>query len=458
MDDQKRKDIDVSEYRVMANRAPISVTMDHILDMMYSSFAFQVVQRYVLPLARISLYKKYEKKKVKLGLQKHAFLTFDESINEAFLHNEFASWVLLQNKVRTNKNPFLPTKIVDEIFLQEPLKFYFQHRSDVIQKQIPETEAVAMAKKVIAQLSLKKLFPALNKHHTPPLMRKEAPKEFKAHVKESAEVLNVETLDGKTKEEKATLVKIGQKVHSLDDFSIDELTVGYRLEDTDDLVFLRLQYPLLDEEYKRLKDRFIPKGRLSIEEASFLLLTLYSGFNLLYKTPFARGVLDIKDPKLKRLHETATSLLGTPFTVPSGKTYFSLFPEVEKHFGSIGSFFEAQPITGVYSLIPVPSFAFMSYSLDRVEAWLNDAKKNGHDLTIMFWYPRLHPTLYVDVELEFNKNSNREQDMIYDLVNKDLLPRLEAVKHKKEVINYAHGKRLDSNAKNYVFKVFVFST
>lgn len=453
----ERKDISVSEYRVMANTSTISVTMDHILDTMYSSFAFQVVQRYVLPLARISLYKKYAKKKVELGLQKHAFLTFDESINESFLHNEFASWVLLQRKVRTNDNFFLPNKIVDEIFLQEPLKFYFQHRSDVIQKMMPEKEAVSLAKKVIAQLSLKTLFPSLNRHHTPPLMKKDAPKEFKAHVIEGAERLNVETKDGKTKVAKATLIKIGQKVNRLDDFSIDELSVGYRLEDTDDLVILRLQYPLLDEEYQRLKDRFIPKGKLKIEEASFLLLTLYSGFNLLYNTPFARGVLDIKDPKLKALQEKATSLLGTPFTVPPGKTYFSLFPEVEKHFGSIGSFFEAQPVTGVYSLIPVPSFAFMSYSLDRVEAWLNDAKKDGRELTIMFWYPRLHPTLYVDVELEFNKDSDREQDMIYDLVNKDLLPRLENVKHKKEVINYGHGK-LSANSENYVFKVFVFST
>lgn len=452
-----RKNADTSEYRVLAKTQELPVTVTQILDSMYSSFAFQVVQRYVLPIAQSILYKKYVTRRLEIGLQKRAFIVFDEKVNESFLQSEFAAWIILQNKHLGNTNPFLPTKLSDDEFLREVLKFYFLHRSDVLAKKIKEKEAESYAKQVLKHLSLPKLLPAINRHHTPPLMRKEAPKEYKTHIIEDVERLEVQNFNGKTHTEKATLVKLGQKKTRLDEFAIDEMSIGFRLEHTNDIVFLKFQYPLLDTEYAKLKKSFVPKGRINLEDVVFLLLTLYSGFGLLYKSQFARGLLDIADPKLKKLQDKSTILIGTPFNVPAGKGYFSLFPEVERHFGSVGSFFEAQPLTGTYSLLPLPSFVFMNYCLDRVEAWLNDAAKEKRPLTILFWYPRLHTTLYVDVDLpRFESNNNTKEELIYESVNKNLLPRLHKVKHKKTVFNYAPKKKLSNNSKNYVYKVFVF--
>jgi hypothetical protein len=65
--------------------------------------------------------------------------------------------------------------------------------------------------------------------------------------------------------------------------------------------------------------------------------------------------------------------------------------------------------------------------------------------------------LYVDVDLpRFESNNNTKGELIYEYVDKNLLPRLNNVKHKKTVFNYAPKKKLASNSKNYVFKVFVF--
>lgn len=452
-----KKDPDVS-YRVTSKPSDVEITMGYIFDMMYSSFAMQVIQRYILPMSQINLYKKYENRKLNISLQKRTFISYDDHINDAFLHSELAAFVLLQRK-HGGKNPFLPTKITDLEFVREVLKFYFLHTTDVINKQISEKEAASLAKKTLSDLQLSDLLSALYKHHIPPLMCKEGEKGYKVTSLQSSHSLDVDNAKGGTHQEKATVVKIDQRDTPLGRVGFDEMMVGFRMVHTDNVIFMKFQYSILDSEYKALKTRFLPQKNVDQEEAIFLLLTLYSGFGLLYRTPFARGLLDIADPKLKKLQERSTILLGTPFNVSKNQSYFSLFPEVEKYFGSIGSFFEAQPLTGTYSLLPVPSFVFMTYCLDRVEAWLNDAQKDGRSLTILFWYPHLYPTLYVDVDLpEFESNNNTTQDMIYDLVNQNLLPRLHAVKHKKEIFNYAPKRKLEANAKSYVFKVFVFQT
>jgi len=462
---RKRRDVEVSEeYRVLEKPESMSISMSSILDMMYSSFAFQVIQRFVLPIAQTELYKKFAKRKLDVGLQKQAFLVFDEEVNEQFIHQEFASWILLQNKEKANSatnNPFLPRKIVDLVFIQEALKMYFLHRSRVIGKKSSEKEATADAKAVLKKLGLSTLMPALNKKHTPPLMTKEAHRSYKAEIVKTKDKLRVLNSKGRTTEEDQVIVKISKKEQKepLTAVGMDEMYVGFRIQSTNDVVIMNFQNPLLDVEMEKLKKMFVPKSRIDLAEATFLLLTLYAGFGLLYRTPFARGLLELADPRLKKIQDTATILIGTPFTVPKGRPYFSLFPGVEQHFGSMGSFFDAQPLTGTYSLLPPPTFVFISYCLDRVEKWLNDAKKDNRSLKIAFWYPYLYTASYVEPpNVEFESNENMEEMLIYEEVNRHLLRRLEGVKHKKQVINYAPGKKLSNSAKNYVFRVFVFET
>lgn len=462
----RKRRVDVSEeYRVLAKPEPYPISMASILDMMYSAFAFQVVQRFVLPMAQKQIYDNIKKGKIKMGLQKQAFIVFDEDVNEQFIHQEFASWILLQSKDRSNNNMFLPVKTTDTVFIREALKLYFLHRTRVISKKISDKEAESYSKKVLEKLKLDKLLPALNKRHTPPLMTKEAHRGYHVEIKSSKDKLRVVNTKGRVSEGDQTVVKISKKdnnlnLNLLNDVGIDEVFVGFRVQSTDDVVTLNFQMPLLDEEVEKLRDMFVPKGKISFEDIVFLLLTVYSGFGLLYRTPFARGLLRIADPRLRKLQSTATILIGTPFTVEKGRSYFSLFPNIEQHLGSMGSFFEAEPLTGTYSLLPPPTFVFISYCLDRVEKWLNDAKKDKRKLKIVFWYPHLYSASYidpVDVEMESFDGLDPEQ-LIYSEVNTHLLGRLNRIKHKKQIINYAPDKKISNSSENFVFKVFVFES
>jgi hypothetical protein len=448
------KKINKSEVRVLSSPGKTPISINHILDTMYSSFSFQVLQRHVLPVAQKILYDKIinKKSKVNIDLQKKAFLAFDEDINRIVLNNEISDWVLLQNKHSKNKNYFLPVKTSDYEFLREILNLYFTHRVDIIGSKLSEKEIDKLSNKTIKTLNLDKTLSFLNKYHTPPLLKKEVTN-HKVVTEESKELFDVEKANGKKTKEKLVYIILAEKNKAM--FSYKNMFISYELQNTDDVASLRFQFYILKEEYETLKKKFIPKTKINVDEAIFQLLTFYEGFGYLYNKPFARGLLNIQNKELKKLQDSSTILIGTPFN--SDRNYFSLFPNVEQHFGSSGSFFDVQLVTGTYSLLPPPSYVFLSYCIDRVRGWLEMAKKEKRKIRILFWYPHMYSFTDLGTTLpHFESNDNTRQDMIYNMIDDKLLKRLENINYNKKVINYSPDG--EATNKNYTFKVFIYES
>lgn len=418
------------EYRV--GEKPKSVIGDSkdIIQAMYSGFSLNVLQEYIFPLIEKYLYRLYEKKKIEMSLGKRQFISLDQRINKVVSTIELSNWIILQQKDNKNNNIFLPTYLSDIVYLKEFIKIAFLHQTEVFHKRISDKDAEDLAKKVLNDLSLDKILPNLKKNHIPPLLKENA--DFEVTIEKYQ---NIRTII----------------FNSKNDIKFSEVVIGYNLFNSADIVYLTFQYSIEEEEFEKVKKRYIGKN---FNEALFLLLTYYKGFSYLYVTPFSRGLLDVADPKLEKLNDVSTILLATPFTAPSNKSYFSLFPHIEKQFGSIGSFFEAKPVTGTYSLLPPPSFVFISYCISRIEGWLEMAEKEKRDLRIVFWYPFLTAEYGVVEKLEIKVDV---KEIIYGDMNKHLLERLERIKYKKEVINYTHGKVIKDD-EDYIFRVFVFST
>jgi hypothetical protein len=477
------------EYRVLSKPETYPVNMENIIDTMYSSFSFQVLQRHLFPIAQAQLLELLRSKKFSQDIKGKALSVIDDNINELYFFTEFCAYILLQRKHRTNENIFLPKKMDDRDFLREACKFYFLHKSEFFDIKIKEKEAEKASLNVLKEMKIEDVMPLLQKYHVPPLMKKEGSKEYEIKANQSKVKIDMRKADMSIEKVNPVYISMTQKKNPLGKVGYDEIYIGFSMKHTDDVVIINFNYPLIKQEYQLMEKRFSPKGKVDLDECLFMLYIFYSGYGLVYRYNFAIMELDIVDKKLKSLQEQSTVLIGTPLNVPENQIYFSLFPEVEKHFGSSGSFFEAQPITGVYSLIPpFPSFVFISYCLDRTEAWLNHAKKENRALTILFWYPYMDIIDYDNSgisEIHFQNNltpktnkskkssrktfrqngganqeakNNSRNHFVHKFMDRNLLKRLENVKHDKEIFHYYPGKKLSLQSKNYMYKVFVFKS
>jgi hypothetical protein len=86
--------------------------------------------------------------------------------------------------------------------------------------------------------------------------------------------------------------------------------------------------------------------------------------------------------KLKDNYNIYFELFGSVLNTYN-RYYCSLFYDIEKYFGSMGSFFDIELLSGKFSMNPPFDNRLMGEAVNKIETTLNDNK----DITVFIWIP-----------------------------------------------------------------------
>jgi hypothetical protein len=429
-----KKNIESSEYRLLSEEKDTyqNISMKHIFDVIYSAFSLDVIKTYFLLLANSEV-------KQPKDLKKNIVLSVDNVINDAYLKMELSNWILLQKKHPSNKNSFLPIHFSDYQFLEQIIQHFLLHHSDFHGIKIEKKKLDKTVLNILKKLSLENTIRKLYENHTPPFMIEEPSKEY----------VIKKTNDYDSNYNQTINILSLEKQNNIFSKVTDNLSVIYEIKGSENMFSLFLKMYFSKEEYVMLKKKFIPKNKIDMNETLYTLMTFYFHFGFLDGMySYARNPIQIKNKTFLSYHKKAVELIGTPFT--SEKKYFSLFPEIETHFGSIGSFFKAEPLKGTYSLRPPHSFVFTHYCLDRVEGWLQSAKKENRKLTFLFWIPYFflkEYSIFSNSKVHLQIKNKNKLKMIFEYANDSFKKRI------KEKVSFFYPSKED-----FFYKVYIMST
>lgn len=443
------------EYRVLAKVPRVDPSIKEVFEQLYSGFAFRVVSQFFADLAKNLLLKKLLSR---IRRQKAADFKLrfarqvDEDVSHEHLIKEFSSWILLQSVDSKNQgNVFLPQHISHLDLLHKVVSNYALHRSALLSAPLKQKEADNFARELVRKLNPAKILPTLHKYHKPPLLQENPTKYF------------VRTRDEgrweEFKDEKVTLTLVSKHHSMMNQLPVEDILIGYTLQEFSDLVFIRLQQLILKKMLTRIKKKFsaLPKKKDQddMDALIFQTLTYYDLFGV---QPFSWEMVHIKNKKLERMYKSAVEIVGSPSSTQI--PYFGLFPGTEQYFGSLGSSFDVCPQAGTYSLRLPASYLLVNHFYKKAYDWLLTAEKGKKKLTILFWYPnfRFLPASIGDVEITDNDNMPTANATVLKFSDKEVLPLLEKNKFLKEKFTYFPGKDLAKSSKDGTYKVFVLST
>jgi hypothetical protein len=136
------------------------------------------------------------------------------------------------------------------------------------------------------------------------------------------------------------------------------------------------------DEYDKLKSNFVGKESLMNE---YIWIILYR-YQLLGSNNHQLGVKSDIMSKMKKdfnlNYECFASAINCTFA-----HYCSIYHDVEKHFGSFGSFFNLTPIGGTFGLNPPYQKDIIEMALNKALEWLEDADENKKILTFIITIP-----------------------------------------------------------------------
>jgi len=425
----------VNKYKLITKFPQKEPTTKNVIDLLYSVFSFKLINEYFINYTILlildSITKKISDKEiikyntvVKTNVETFFFDQLYWSIEESNRKGNRSN-LLFQKKVHNLEDL---NKIVEKIIVSV-------HESVNMKSSPKKVEKIR--KEIFKKMSLKKIIPFLEKNHLPPLASDDA---FKTH--------KIKEKKGKNKitDENGNDYYLYRENDIISKIPLSYLSTGFQMKRfrEENYVSVDLRQFIITKYVKILKKRY-KSSKENFKNAVFYLLTYYKLNGFLENTGIINDdIPKIKNKKLEKLYSKSIELIGTPLTVPYNKEYFGLFPDIEQHFGSNGSFYDVNPISGVYSIHLPLSYGFIKNTIKKVNKWLG-AVKTGNSLSFLLWVPM---NIYLPDNLAYDISTS-----ILANVYKELVPKLKKSKYTKEKYYYLYNKKATENTASHI--VFV---
>lgn len=396
----------------------------NVIDLLYNVFSFKLVNSYFFKYLLVTTYDTIKKK---LSFKNISKLQQTVLFNQFFFLSENIFWSINQSNYKENRKNLLFQK---KVYSLEELEKLVEHIIISVYKsinsKISDKTIENIKNDVFERMSLETLIPSIEKDHLPPLASNTVYKTYR--VKDKRKVID---------DEKVTEYSLYRKNDVISKFPLTALSTGFEMKQLleDNYVSVNLRYLLQDKHLKLLKKRYTGKKN-DFNNAIYYLLTYYDLNEFLRENgDISETDVSITDKKISKLYSKAIELAGSPLTVPENKSYFSLFPDIEQYFGSLGSFYDVIPEKGIYSIHFKISSIFVENAIIKVEKWLSSAVKNEKSLTILLIFPF---QLYFSKEFQANMSKTYLVKNIYE----ESMSKIEKSKYLKSS---------SKNSKNIIF-------
>lgn len=369
-----------TEYKIPSKFPKRKLGMESTFDLVFSSLSFKLINEYFIGYIIRTVFDEVDKKLTDKEIKNYLVVlnTFQKTLPLNYFY-----WVLSETKYKTNRtNLFFQKKVYDTSDIEKIVENIIKSILESINVKKTSKNIDKLKKQIFRNIAFDKIIPFLEKNHLPPLTSQNSYKNHNIKTKLTTDVLN----GNKVQE-----YYIFRENDIVSKIPMTHLTTGFKLKgfSQEMSVSTNIRYSLVKKQNEILKKRFKNTLKSTLEKnfnnAVFSLLVYY------YKVGFVfvNGTLtievpQIKNKKLKKLYDDSIVLTGTPFSVPIGKKYFSLFPDIEQYFGSSGSFYNVKPVSGTYSIDIHMSNVFVKNVLEKVTKWLETSNKN---LTFLLWVP-----------------------------------------------------------------------
>jgi hypothetical protein len=432
-------------YKINSTFPKKNPSTKNIIDLLYSIFSNNIINTYFFSYILISIYDNIYINNKKLSSIAKQNLSSTNIINEYIFFIEYIYWNILETSTnKENKNNLLLQKKVYNIeTLSNIINNIIISTYKSINLKINTLDVNNITKKIIDKMSLKKILPFLEKNHLPPLSSKDA---FKTHKITSKKSIDIESGNN------IINYYLYRENDIISKLPINYFSTGFTMERNleQQYINIKLNESLTTDNNNILKKRYTLKTNFN--NAVFYLLSYYNTIGFLKDDgEIIFNIPNIKNTKINILYNKSLELAGTPFNVPIGKSYFGLFPDIEQHFGSLGSFYDVDPKSGVYSIQFQLSYIFINDSIVKVNNWLDTAYKNKKNLTFLLWLP---------LDISIAKNSSAEtidlKNSILINVYEDLVPKIEKSKYLNDTFYYKYGEKKNSSSASHI--IYILST
>ena len=418
-----------NKYIILSNSPKKEPSIKNIIDLLFSIFSFKIILNYASNYLQYIIFNTLDKE----------ILSFDKIIkiketvlfNDFYFYFQYFYWSICNSKYKKNKkNLLLPKNVyelkelnyITETIILRYFKAFGIKKSNIVVKKIQTI--------FFDKMKFKTILSHLETNHNPPLSLNDS-KDY--IIKDS--IKSKEDTDKSKKNNLGKEYYLYRKNDIISKLPIQSFVTGYSVKgiNNDMFVSINLKTYIVDKYNNYLKKRYTGKH---YNNSIFYLLSYYTTNGYLEEESgkFYMDIPKIVDTKLNNLYEDAFDLLGTPFSVPLHKKYFGLFPDVEQSFGSLGSFYDVEPTSGIFSIQFHLSSFFIKKTLQSVYSWIEKASQHNKEITFMLWFLN-------------TKNNEYIRD-----IQKTFFPELEESKYKKETYYYLYNNKATiSNASHIIY-------
>ena len=422
----------INKYKLVAKFPQKELTTKNVIDLLYSVFSFKLINEYFINYTISVILDSITKKITNKEITKYNVTV--KIIVETFFFDHLYWSIEESNYKENNNNLLLQKKIYNLKNLSDTVEKIIIYIHKSVNMKSSSKTVVKIKKEIFKRLDLKKIIPLLEKNHLPPLASNDA---FKTHKIKEKKAKNIIT------DESGNDYYLYRENDIVSKIPFLYLTTGFQMKRfrEENYVSVDLRQFIITKYSKLLKKHYTEKSNFN--NAVFYLLTYYKLNGFLDNTGVIHGnIPKIKNKILEKLYNKSIELIGTPFSVPQGNEYFGLFPDIEQHFGSSGSFYDINPISGVYSINLPLSYGFIKNTLEKVNKWLGAVKKSN-SLSFLLWVP-------LNI---YNVPSNLGYDISTSIlanVYSELLPQLKKSKYTKEKHYYLYDKKATENTASHI--------
>ena len=417
----------INKYSLSSNFPKKEASVKNVIDLIYSVFSSKLINEYAFNYLNITIFNFLHLKNVPSDIKKNISETI--KFNNLYFNIEYFYWNILNSKYKQNRNNLLLPKKVYELeelhhITEQMIISYYK----AFGKKITPITIKKIQKSFFEKMKMVKIIPFLEKNHLPPLASNET---FKSYNIKNIKNNNVYT------GEPGTTYYLYRKNDIISKLPINYLVTGFTMSRMieKDYISINLRQFITNKYNSYLKKRYNGKDT-NIDNSIFYLLTYYTLNGLIAEDgQYYMDIPKIADKKLNNLYNQAIDLAGTPLSVPINKQYFGLFPDIEQSFGSLGSFYDVEPKSGIYSIQFHISFFFIKNTIDSVNKWLHNATTNNEELTFILWFFNLF-------------NIKGYMSNIHNI----LIPQLDNSKYMKQKYYYLYDKKAtESNSSHIVY-------
>jgi hypothetical protein len=374
----------INKYSLLSKFPKKEASTENVIDLIYSTFSFKLINNYSINYLKISIFDTLNMKNISYTKARK----INEAIktNNIFFHFEYLYWNIFNLKYKQNQNNLLLPKKVYELkelhYITEQIIISYYKAYG---KKITPDIIKKIQKSFFEKMKFVKILPFLEKNHIPPLASLGVFKSYNIKNKKNTNIYS---------DEEGTEYYLYRKNDIISKLPVNYFTTGFTMSRIIDINYISVNLrQFITSKYNSYLIKRYTGNNTNLNNSIFYLLTYYTLNEFIDEAGHCKmNIPKITDNKLNNLYSKSIDLVGTPLSVPINKPYFGLFPDIEQYFGSLGSFYDVEPQSGIYSIQFPMSFFFIKNTLDSVDTWLNNATKNNEDLTFILWIVNIKDT------------------------------------------------------------------